>query len=108
MYNIVFTEIDLKDGCKHKRYIRFPLDSGKDFDYRARMSYTYFASGLKKRNWRPNSKNPHTVYSGNREDEWNMVVGRYATAPMVDVGSIWEFYDLIGYNYKQQRWAKSL
>jgi hypothetical protein len=108
MYNIVFTEIDLKDGCKHKRYIRFPLDSGKDFDYRARMSYCYFASGLKKRNWRPSHKKPEIVYSGHREDEWKVSYAPHNMAPVVDVGSIWEFYDLIGYNYKQQRWAKSL
>ena len=37
---------------------------------------------------------------------WNDCIGYdlYANVPIIDVNSIWEFYQLVGYDYKKRKW----
>lgn len=95
-------EIDCRDGHKHLRYIRFPNDAGKDFCYRSRMSINSFAYHPKGRNYNPSKKNPKYLYHFEWHDYRHFAKG----VPVVDVASIWEFYVLVGYNYKKKQWKQ--
>lgn len=96
---ILATEIDLKNGCKHRRYIIFPLDGGKDFCYRSRISYDYFAHGRKRRNW----KRDELLYACDHHDGFRRMDD--PDAEVVHVDSVWDFYKTIGYDYKKQKWT---
>lgn len=99
---IVASEIDLKDGCKHLRYIRFPLDDGKyPICYRSRVSYNSFAHGMKGRNYCPNQKNAKLLYHCDHEE---MKTWMDPNVAIIDVQNLWEFYKLIGYNYKTKKY----
>lgn len=99
----IVTEIDLLDGCKHTRYFRFPLDADKEFCYRSRVSANAFFFGGKKRNY---TKPKHFLYIEKTEEEFecgaNMRIIK--TPEFIELSSIWEFYKLIGYNYKTKKW----
>lgn len=99
---IVFvTEIDLKNRYKPIRYIRFPLDDGKHpMCYRSRTSYSSFACGLKQRNYSPNKKHAKLFYYCQIEAE----TSSFYEIPIIDVNNIWDFYKLIGYNYKTKKY----
>jgi hypothetical protein len=98
---IIAIEISLKT-YEHLRYIRFDLDAGKEFCYRSRISYDYFAHGIKRRNRRSGE---FLYYCDNESDmiQFNKLD---PTVPMIDIPTIWDFYKLIGYNYKKQKWIK--
>lgn len=102
MIKIVCTVVDLRTpDYNHLGYIRFDLDDGKDFCYRSRVSYEYFAQGRKFRNRRPGE----FQYGCRRETE---MTGYFSTMdpalPIVDVANLWEFYKHINYDYKRQKW----
>jgi hypothetical protein len=101
----IITEIDLSNGCKHTRYFRFPLDGGKEFCYRSRTSYNAFFNGMKKRNY---TKPRHYLYAGKDEEEFeiNKRMRLIENPEFIDVSSIWEFYKLIGFDYKNNKWIK--
>lgn len=113
----VFTEIDMRSGCKHLRYIRFHLDDNKNFCYRSRTSINAFAHSMKQRNYYPNVKNAELLY---HLQQWDDLVASnellkkalggketfFDKVPVIDVKNIWEFYELVGYDYKKQKWAK--
>ena len=97
---IIAKEISLVT-YEHLRYIRFDLDTGKGFCYRSRVSYDYFAHGLKNRNKKPGK----LMYICEHEDELKGF-GRIDPAiPLIDVPNLWEFYKFIGYDYKKQKWS---
>lgn len=96
---IVVSEIDL-ESHEHLRYFRFPLDGDKQFCYRSRVSYNAFVGGTKRRNYAPNYKNARFLYACGEEEE-KLV---YSDVPIIDVGSLWEFYAAIGYDYKTKRY----
>lgn len=84
-------------------------------DYRSKVSFDAFFFGVKGRNYAPNG----TLYHAKWEDEYNAEHERLRkfleeqNHPMidedqlVDVESLWEFYKLIGYDYKKQKWIKN-
>ena len=101
MSNIVVTVIDLKT-FEHLLYIRFPLDAGKNFCYRSRMSYNAF-TGVKGRCY----KRKETLYHCKHEYEMVGFLGKIdESLPMVTANSIWEFYKLVGYDYKKKKWSR--
>lgn len=107
--------IELELGtCKHNRYIRFDLDDGKGFCYRSRVSSGAFFHHFKK----PRNRSDKFLYSSQHLDEfqhylesWARMKEKhpdlpdiYSSVPVVDVKNIWEFYELIGYDYKTKKW----
>jgi hypothetical protein len=110
---IVVSELDYHNS-KHIRWIRFPLDAGKKFCYRSRGSINAFAYGTKHYNYKPNIANPDYLY---HFSDWDTkladieiakeCLGRniYENIPIVDVGSIWEFYNLIRWDWKKKKWT---
>lgn len=98
----------------HTRYIRFDLDDGKQFCYRSRVSHdAFFRNHKKKRN-----RNDKFGYVSKRMyefqfdvDAWTHMMKKhpdlpdiYGSVPVVTVKNLWEFYKLIGYNYKTKKW----
>jgi hypothetical protein len=102
---IIATEVDMTDGCKHLRYIRFPLDDGKTpICYRSRVSYNAFAYSVKGRNYNPNFKNARILWACDHEDQKTWMD---SDIPIIDVKNVWEFYKLIGYDYKTKKYESS-
>jgi len=102
MIKIVCTIIDLRTrDLNHLGYIRFDLDDGKDFCYRSRTSYNYFALGIKKRNYRPGE---FQYYCKQECEMTGYFFTMDPTLPIVDVANLWEFYKTINYDYKRQKW----
>lgn len=104
---IIFaTEIDLRNDLEFPfgnpvRYIKFPLDDGKyPICYRSRTSYNSFAHGSKDRNYSPNKKQAKFLYCCRHEEE----IREFYKIPIVDVKNIWDFYNLIGYDYKNKKY----
>lgn len=99
---IVASEVDLRNGGKHLRYIRFPLDDGKyPICYRSRVSYNAFAYSVKGRCYKPNKKNAEFLYHCDHEEEKTWMD---ESVPIIDVENVWEFYKLIGYDYKKKKY----
>lgn len=106
MVNVVITELDLESG-NHKRFICFDLDDGKSFCYRSRTSFGAFFHSPKNRN-----KSSKYLYSAHFKDEHDQSIIRlekqlpnfFQDISTTEVKNIWEFYKLIGYNYKNQKW----
>jgi hypothetical protein len=113
---IIATEIDMKDDNKPRRYFRFPLDDGKwPMCYRSRMSHSAFAHSVKGRCYKPSKKNAEILYHNQHEDEfqwsqdnWKEACERnnikYEKPELIEAENLWEFYKLIGYNYKKKKY----
>lgn len=116
---IIVKEVFLKEGCRHGRVFRVPIDGvgsytsaeGYRFDYRGRGSINAFFHSLKKRNY----KKDEVLYHSEREDEH--IIGQdiwrethrkhnmpHTEITYIDVDSIWDFYTLIGYDYKKKKY----
>ena len=113
MIYVHVTEID-RSNSKHNRYIRFDLDDSKDFCYRSRVSYSAFFHSYKRMRNHTNkflyiSKQ---VYEFQIDvDTWDYMMKKnpnlpdiYSSVPVVTVKNLWEFYKLIGYDYKTKKW----
>lgn len=112
--NLVAYEIQLS-GCKHTRYIQFDLDDGKPLCYRSRMSHNAFFHGFKTQRNR-NSRYLYT-YKHLEEHRWTMeswkrtmsqhpeIKDIYGSVPVVTVKNLWEFYELIGWDYRKKKWS---
>ena len=108
-------EIDRSNLFKHNRYIHFDLDDGKDFCYRSRVSHTAFFSNYKRK--ARNLSDKYLYHSKHLEefqidlDVWAKMMKEhpdltdiYSSVPVITVKNIWEFYKLIGYDYKTKKW----
>ena len=115
--DLVVRELNTK-SYKHIRYIHFDLDDGKGFCYRSRVSSGAFFHSCKGRNI-----NGDLRYIERRKEEhehdlefWGRMKGAAAMEEIlvdtdnkieeVSVKNIWEFYKLIGYDYKKKRYNK--
>ncbi len=93
----------LKDGLyNHAKYYKFKLPQvgEKDF-YRMTSSYNWFFHGPKRRN-----ELPDRLFTVAHEDERApefFIKG----VELVDVGSLWDFYKAVGYDYKKQKWKNA-
>lgn len=98
---IIATEINLKT-YDHVRYIEFDLDDGRAFCYRSRVSYNAFRASAKRRHY-----NGDVMYFC--EHATSPVLKyeiQHTPAPTVKVANLWEFYKLIGYDYKTKKYIK--
>jgi len=116
---LIVTEVNLNPPYEHRRVFRVPIDGegcyktseGYTFDFRSRRSINAFFHSKKKRNY----KNKEILYHSCREDEhiiseniWretyrkNNIPRKEIT--YIDVDSIWDFYTLIGYDYKNKKY----
>jgi len=82
----------------------YPVDSGQDFDYRARVSANWFFLGKGR-----NHKKDGTIYFYDNERAYERtkeLAVRDSLPPVVEkrLNNIWEFYKEIGYDYKKQKW----
>lgn len=115
-YKLV-TEIDIENEFKHSRYIRFPVDGSKEFDYKARGSFDAFFHSMKQRNYAPSVKNPKLIYHVQSWEEKvissNILKNLFeetgldllGTTPLIECDDLWEFYSLIGYDRKTKKFA---
>ncbi len=79
---------------------------GEKGAYVAIVSYNSFFYGMKKRNWRPShQKSPKytRLYVAHRPDE---IFDNTVTpgVPHEEVSTLWDFYKLIGYDHKAQKY----
>jgi hypothetical protein len=106
MINILVTEIDLNTpNFDHVQYLRFDLDNGKPFCYRSRMSYNAFAYGARKGKKSPCWKKNDKLYYCNHEVNCIKFRKFDPLLSLVDLKSLWEFYQHIGYDYKTKKWT---
>ena len=116
---LIVTEVNLKPPFEHRRVFRVPIDAvgsytssdGYRFDYRGRGSINAFFHSLKKRN----HKNKEILYHSCHEEE-HFISERvkkesytkykipYQEITYIEVDSIWDFYKLIGYDYKKKKY----
>lgn len=88
-------ELDQKD-YRHVRYFEINIDGEKDFNYTARVSLNAFFNVDYERN-----ENKEFLYV--QLPKFNFENG----VPVILVDSLWEFYNLIGYNYKTKKYENS-
>lgn len=100
---ICATEIDY-NTYEHTGYIMFPLDGDKEFCYRSRTSYNAFSSSSRKKR-RNRNKDKFIYYCQRFEDRAKHMIITNDSAPIKHVNNIWEFYEFIGYDYKNNKWA---
>lgn len=107
MKRVVVTEIDPKNAYNHARYIWFDLPGVTEpGGYRAIMSYNAFFSGRKKRNHAPISL---LLYTAAIDDDIDFMLkySYHIHVPNIVVKTIWDFYALIGYDHKRNKYERS-
>ena len=119
----VLTEIDLEDGCKHIRYIIYPLDGGKDFCYKGRTASNSFFHGMKKRNYYfPHGRRKKPKFLYHIQDMWEKNMHDdimresmsklgitkcvHDDVPTDFADNIFEMFKMIGYDNKTKKWSK--
>jgi len=110
----VATELDINKCSNHIRYIQIDIDGGKSFCYRGRVSFNAFAHGSKHRNYNAKkgfhyyfqSLDTFLIYHNSTRNFFNNVLGKEycQDIPILTVSSLWEFYKLVGYDYKKKKW----
>lgn len=104
---IIVTEVFLP-SCGHGRCFKIPIDPNYgDFNYRSRTSINAFFFGTKRRN----EKKGKVLYHSQNEESYkihcdclrNSSVPHDIKVPR-NLNSIWEFYKIIGYDYKKRKW----
>ena len=92
------TEIELP-SCEHLRYIWFTLPSCVDKGgYVAVTSYNSYFCGYKRRR----NHGPGRMYVA--REEWEIDY-YFPDVPIVEVDTIWDFYKLIGFDYKRNKYG---
>ncbi len=109
MSYVIYVHESHPDSTKD-RLFKYPLDSGKKFDYRARISSSCFFFGRRSRNVKGgrNSKGfakpGTTIYSFHHEGD-PFASGLVKSGVLItEVADIWEFYVAIGYDYKKKKY----
>jgi hypothetical protein len=111
-YYLIVTEVFLKEGCRHGRVFRLPIDPiGTTFHYRARGSINSFFHINKKRNYKKDEVLYHSAGEVEHiigQDIWRETHRKHnmphTEITYIDVDSIWDFYTLIGYDYKKKKY----
>ena len=110
---ILVSEIDLVDKFRHVRYFRFPLDADKMFCTRSRTMINAFAHSKKRRNYKPDYKSRTVLYHFRDWEDYlrdmkilsqSLNHDPHKDIPLVELGSIKEFFTVIGYDYKRKKW----
>lgn len=100
------TEID-RSTSKHTKLYVFDVDDGKNICYRSRVSSNAFFHSTKQRNW-----GKSFIYVEKHKEEFDInlestmrVFGENIYKDCtVNLNNLWEFYNAIGYNYKQKKY----
>ncbi len=114
--NLIVTEVMLQEGCKHGRYFRVPVDAkgcyvsaaGHPFDYRGRGSINSFFFGTNRRNYKKKERLYHACDESEHLASLKITQEFLPDTPnpvYIDVDSVWDFYKLIGYDYKKRKWS---
>ena len=107
MYKIV-TKIANSCHKHHKQCYRFTFRTPEGLPiYRDAVSYNAFFNSVKQRNWHNG-----ILYYSRDETEFYNDAKRLAetlneeveTYEIIDTGTIWEFYKLIGWDHKSQKY----
>ena len=106
MANLKYVEKIKFDECDddHRTYYRFDLDDGKNFCYRTRMSFNAFFHSIKDRN-----VSNGFLYHTDRKDSIEKIAKIFDDYPVnwIDCKNIWEFYQIIGYDYKTKKYLNN-
>lgn len=90
------TECDART-YENLRYFEVDIDGGKPFDYRARTSFNAFFNLV---NHPERHSNDKVFYCQRSLLKFEIDEG----VKVIPVPSLWEFYKLIGYNYKAKKY----
>lgn len=101
---ILITEVDLENENRHTRYFWVDVDNGKDFCRRGRQSFNAFAHNWRKcRNLRPNRRKPRFLYHCQEISlDCPIVISIHAERHYSL--TLWQFYDLIDYDYRTKKY----
>lgn len=98
----IITEISLPDS-NHTRYFRFLLPPAYKDGYRQVVSYNAFFNGERRKNYRLSPRGAET-HLYHQQDDIRQFVELIPDVPIIDVLDIFDFYKLIGYDYKMREW----
>jgi len=113
LFLIFVSEVDLTRGCEHTRYFRFPLDADTDFCYKSRSMINAFAHSTKRRNYKPTYNKREVLYHFQYWVDHVRTLaihercgakGVGSKVPLIELGSIKEFFEVVGYDYKRKKW----
>jgi hypothetical protein len=108
----IIVETKKSDDSPRRRWrLRLPEVSQHDF-YRQVCSFNAFFCGLKGRNWKNGiyrgvgiiPAGDWTLYNQAHESDYNITKLPDIDLPIVDVDGIWEFYKIIGFDYKTKKY----
>jgi hypothetical protein len=90
----------------------FDLDDGKSFCYRCRTSFNTYFHSVKKYNCKSNGYLYYTKQDIEYDIElasWSKALGfnPHENIQIIELKNIWEFYKLIGYDYKTKKYLES-
>ena len=98
---------EIASNSEHKRFWRVQIPSfGEPNFYHQVTSFSWFFHGRNKRNY----KRDGTLYYACREEEFLeqqksfAKVGIVINPEIIDIPSLWEFYKVIGYDYKKKEY----
>lgn len=98
------------NGPRRRWRLHLPSVSEPGF-YRQVTSFNAFFNSVRQRNWKNAIRRgvgtpdgDWTLYGATHESEYNMTGLPDVDLPIVDVHSIWDFYKIIGYDYKKRAW----
>jgi len=92
MLTRTIVELDQID-YRHVRYFEIDIDGGESFNYRSRVSLNAFFNINYTRN-----ENDKLLYVELPKRNFDDGI------PVIKIDSLWEFYKLIGYNYKIKKY----
>lgn len=102
----LITEIDLLDSCRHTRYFKFLLPYAHKDGYRQVTSYNAFFNSDREKNYRIEENDPTRTRTHvyHQQDDTPVGPNKVPGLQVIDVLDIFDFYKLIGFDYKQRIW----
>lgn len=102
-YPKVITEIDRTHGDKHLRYFKLQLPIALGEGYRQVTSWNAFFNGEREKNYKRDAMGRDLMLYHGREDDPTQYTPTPGV-PVIDVLDMWDFYRMIGYDWKKREW----
>lgn len=111
----VIKEVNIKNDGGRRRLFMIDL---ANIPYHQGRSFSWFFFSKKYRNWKPSYKQQEFLYTTESIHEWKMMhkstnesLAKYGIKPqeyeVISVKDVHEFFSIIGWNYKKQKYEQS-
>lgn len=106
MLKVIVEEFDWNDVNSISKFYEVDIDGKDKSPYRARKSYGSFLHGPSDKNLSPDGRIFMFVCYGRTTPTFELHEKIHGKIDLIEVESLWEFYKLIGYDYKKKKWIK--